>query len=163
MRYYFADCELDTTNALLHRAGTSVRLSRQVYKVLTYLLEHRGRLVSKDELSERVWQRVIADTAIEGCIRKVRKAVGDTGRTQRVITTRFGFGYAFEAPVVVCSQETAEALLPLPTPFHSSIWLYLPGRIRTVSASRRPSLCSGRGNQAPDVTKFCSSQYCKVL
>ena len=58
------------SGALLYRADQPITLPRQVYKVLTYLLEHRGRLVSKDELSEKVWQRVIADATIEGCIKK---------------------------------------------------------------------------------------------
>ena len=116
MRYRFADCELDTEGALLHRAGYLLTLPRRVFAVLTYLLEHRGRVVSKDELAAEVWQATITDATIEGCIKKVRQAVGDSGRAQRVITTRFGYGYAFVAPVVVLSGDSrghgASALSP---------------------------------------------------
>jgi DNA-binding winged helix-turn-helix (wHTH) protein/predicted ATPase len=113
MLYRFADCELDAERAVLRRAGKSVTLQRRVFKVLMYLLEHRGQVVSKDELAAQVWQAAIANTTIETCVKELRKAVGDSGQGQRIIATRHRFGYEFVADVVV---RPPPALSPAPEP-----------------------------------------------
>lgn len=53
MRYVFGDYELDEQLYELHRAGETIELERKVFDVLAYLIEHRDRLVTKDELKER--------------------------------------------------------------------------------------------------------------
>jgi predicted ATPase/DNA-binding winged helix-turn-helix (wHTH) protein len=108
MLYRFADCELDPERAVLRRAHTSLKLQRRVFEVLLYLLEHRGHMVSKDDLAAQVWQAAITNTTIDACIREVRRAVGDSGQAQRIIATRHGFGYEFVAPVEVAAQAEAE-------------------------------------------------------
>ena len=86
--YYFAHCVLDTGLHTLHRAGQSTQLSRKVFEVLCYLIEHRERLVSKQELCEQVWEGLaISDATMESCLRHVRSSVGDSGQAQRVIRT----------------------------------------------------------------------------
>ena len=55
MRYLFVDYELDTARQKLSRADATINLQRREFTVLTYLLEHHNRVVSKDELAERVW------------------------------------------------------------------------------------------------------------
>jgi DNA-binding winged helix-turn-helix (wHTH) protein len=55
MRYLFADCVLETQHYLLRRAGQSIRLRPKVFRVLTYLLMNRDRVVPKQELCEQVW------------------------------------------------------------------------------------------------------------
>src|SRR5512145_481719 len=99
MLYSFADCEFDTDRVILRRAGQPIELQRRVFQVLTYLLEHRERIVSRDELAAQVWQAAIANTTVDACIKEVRQAVGDNGRDQRIIATRHGFGYECVAPV----------------------------------------------------------------
>jgi TolB-like protein len=65
-----------------------------------YLLEHRDRVVSREELCNQVWPgQIVSQATLEGVIRLVRKAVGDDGRTQSVIQTLHGHGYRFIAPV----------------------------------------------------------------
>jgi len=54
MIYRFADCALDTHLYTLDRAGQRIRLSPKVFEVLCYLLEHRDRVVSKQELCAQV-------------------------------------------------------------------------------------------------------------
>jgi class 3 adenylate cyclase/predicted ATPase len=112
MLYRFADCELDTERVLLRRDGQPVELQRRVFQVLTYLLEHYGHIVSRDELAEQVWQAAIANATVDACIKEVRQAVGDNGRDQRIIATRHGFGYEFVAPVTGCSREPGETRPP---------------------------------------------------
>ena len=89
MIYRFADCALDTQLYTLHRAGQSTRLPPKVFEVLCYLIEHRDRVVSKQELCEQVWEGVlISDATLESCLRSVRLTVGDSGQAQRIIQTQ---------------------------------------------------------------------------
>jgi DNA-binding winged helix-turn-helix (wHTH) protein len=100
MRYVFADCLLDTQLYTLSRAGRVIPLRPKAFHVLRYLLEHRDHLVSKDELCAHVWPgQFISDATIEGCIKRARQAIGDTGRAQQLIETRRGYGYRFVGAV----------------------------------------------------------------
>ena len=100
MRYAFAECILDTRLYTLHREGTTVRLRPKVFQVLQYLLEHRDHVVSKDELCTQVWPgQFISDATLEGCITLARRAIGDSGRVQRFIESRRGYGYRFVGTV----------------------------------------------------------------
>ena len=107
MRYVFADCLLDTRLYTLSRAGLAIPLRPKAFHVLRYLLEHRDHLVSKEELCAHVWPaQFISDATIEGCIKRARQAIGDTGSEQRLIQTRRGYGYRFVGAV----EEGPEAL-----------------------------------------------------
>src|SRR5215470_7314311 len=100
MRYVFADCVLDTALATLHRSGRTIPLRPKVFHLLQYLLEQRAHLVTKDVLCAQVWPgQYISDTALEGCIKLARHAIGDSGREQRLIQTRRGYGYRFVGAV----------------------------------------------------------------
>jgi DNA-binding winged helix-turn-helix (wHTH) protein len=112
MRYVFADCVLDTQLYTLHRAGTAIRLPPKVFHVLQYLLEQRNHVVTKDELGARVWPgQFISDATLESCVRVARQAVGDSGRAQRLIQSRRGYGYRFIGVVAV--EGLAASALPL--------------------------------------------------
>jgi class 3 adenylate cyclase/tetratricopeptide (TPR) repeat protein len=65
-----------------------------------YLLTHRDRVVSKQELCEQVWlEQFISDATLESTIAEVRRVLGSSGRTQQLIQTLRGRGYRFVAPV----------------------------------------------------------------
>ena len=75
--YQFADCQLDLERLEFRRAGRLVPLEPQVFGVLAYLLEHRERVVSKDELLDHVWgHRFVGDAALVSRIMAARKAAG---------------------------------------------------------------------------------------
>ena len=100
MRYVFGDYEVDTQRDELRHRGIPCPLESQVFQVLVYLVQHRDRVVSKAELLEYLWpQQYISETTLSQRLRLVRKAVGDSGRRQRVITTVPGRGYRFVATV----------------------------------------------------------------
>jgi TolB-like protein/DNA-binding winged helix-turn-helix (wHTH) protein len=100
MNYRFGDCELDTDLYVLQRGGKAIRLRPKVFRVCLYLLQHRDRVVSREELCQQVWSgQFISQTTLEGVIRAVRQAVGDSGQTQSIIQTLHGYGYRFVAPV----------------------------------------------------------------
>lgn len=101
MSYAFGDCEIDLERQELRRDGSPVKLERKVYQVLAYLVEHRGHVVTRDELLDQLWPGVyVDDIAVTRCISAARKAVGDSPRAQRVIKTLHGRGYRFIAPLV---------------------------------------------------------------
>ena len=100
MRWRFGRCELDLDRVELRRDGVPARLEPQAFDVLAYLLRHRDRVVSKDELLDEVWgTRFVTESALTSRIKSVRQAVGDNGRDQRVIRTVHGRGYHFVAEV----------------------------------------------------------------
>ena len=100
MIYTFADSELDTQLYILRRAGKPVRVRPKVFEVLRYLLEHRDRVASKDELCEAVWpDQFISDATLVSTMRAVRRTIGDSGSGQQLIQTVFSYGYQFIAPV----------------------------------------------------------------
>jgi len=98
--YRFGEFELDMARAEL-RAGADLRpLEPQVFSLLVYLVENRDRLVSRDELLERVWDgRVVSDAAIASRIKSARRALGDDGTAQRFIRTAHRQGFRFVAAV----------------------------------------------------------------
>ena len=110
MRYVFGGCTLDTEQYILYRPDGLTQLQSKVFQVLLYLLTHRDRVISKQELSEQVWpEQFISDATLEGVIKAVRRAVGDDGRTQWCIQTRRGHGYHFIAPVNIVGDMAAES------------------------------------------------------
>src|SRR5499433_2482139 len=113
MLYRFAYCVLDTQLYTLERAGQRTRLAPKVFEVLCYLIAHRDRVVSKQELCEQVWEGyAISDATLESCLRAVRLMVGDSGQAQRIIQTQRGYGYRFVADVELLAEAMSAPPLP---------------------------------------------------
>ncbi len=100
MQYEFNGFVLDVDAAELRTGGRVVDLQPQVFAVLAYLIEHRDRFVTKQELFDAVWgTRFVSESALTTRIKEARQAVGDDGKSQRVIKTVHGRGYRFVADV----------------------------------------------------------------
>jgi len=100
MIYQFAQFELDMARFELREEGAGRPLEPQVFKLLAYLIEHRERLVSKNELFEKLWDgRVVTDSALTSRIKSARQVLGDSGKAQRFIKTIYGTGFRFVADV----------------------------------------------------------------
>jgi DNA-binding winged helix-turn-helix (wHTH) protein/tetratricopeptide (TPR) repeat protein len=94
----FGDCELSVERIELRRGGEIIDVEPQVFDVLAYLLRHRERVVPKTELLDQIWgNRFVSESALSSRIKSARRAVGDTGKDQRVIQTIYGRGYRFVA------------------------------------------------------------------
>ena len=107
MQFQFDEFTLDTERFQLLRSGKAVRTEPQVIELLTYLIENRGRLVSRVELNESIWNgRVVGDSALSSRIKIARKVLGDDGRKQRYIRTIHKKGFTFTPDVKV--NETSE-------------------------------------------------------
>jgi DNA-binding winged helix-turn-helix (wHTH) protein len=101
MIYRFDDYELDTGRFELRKAGEHRPLEPQVFDVLSYLVENQDRLVTKDELLERVWgDKFISEAALNSRLMAARRAIGDNGREQRLIRTQHGRGFRFVGEAV---------------------------------------------------------------
>jgi TolB-like protein len=99
MRWLFDNCSLDVERRELRRAGAVVAVEPQVFDLLVHLIRNRGRVVSKDDLLECVWQgRIVSDSALANRINAARTAVGDSGTGQKIIRTlpRKGFRFVGE-------------------------------------------------------------------
>jgi pimeloyl-ACP methyl ester carboxylesterase/DNA-binding winged helix-turn-helix (wHTH) protein len=107
--YRFDDFQLDLSGYELRQAGERRALEPQAFDVLAYLFRNRDRLVPKEELIEHIWpERFISDAALTTRIREVRKALGDSGRSQRYIQTVHGRGYRFVGEVAAGDETPHE-------------------------------------------------------
>ncbi|MEV6350947.1 AAA family ATPase [Actinoplanes sp. NPDC051851] len=98
--FRFGDFELDTSLFELRSAGERVPLEPRAFDVLHYLIVHRDRVVSREELLDAVWgDRFVTEGAITTVLRSIRVAIGDVDRDNRLIRTAFRRGYQFVGPV----------------------------------------------------------------
>lgn len=109
--FHFSDFTVRCDAREVIRGGETVRLERRAFDLLAYLLHQDGRVVPKEELLEKVWfNHFVCDSVIAQCIMKVRKALGDSGQSARLIKTVHRVGYRFGLPV------RREGLLPETAP-----------------------------------------------
>jgi len=102
------DFALDLCPRRLRRGSHVFKLERIPLEILVLLLEHRGEIVSRDEIVARVWGNDVfldTDNSIRGAIRKVRRALKDDPETPRFIQTVTGRGYRFIAPIISPQEE----------------------------------------------------------
>jgi predicted ATPase/DNA-binding winged helix-turn-helix (wHTH) protein len=105
MRVRFEDFELDTTTFELRRAGVPVHMEPQAFDVLAYLIRHRDRVVSKEELLDEVWgDRFVSASALTSRVKQIRRALGEGGRVQHHIRTLHGRGYRFATELTVADR-----------------------------------------------------------
>lgn len=108
MIYRFGAFELDTFRVELRADGVVRPLEPQVFALLTLLIENRERLLSRDEIIEKVWDgRVVSDAAVSSRIKSARQALGDDGKSQRFIKTVHRLGFRFVAEVNVVRGAAA--------------------------------------------------------
>lgn len=96
MLYRFDDFELDTDRFELRRAGAVQPVEPQVFALIELLVSSHERMVSKDEINLRIWGgRVVSEAVVSSRIRSARRAIGDDGKTQRLIRTVHNRGFRF--------------------------------------------------------------------
>src|SRR5471030_1454837 len=96
MQYLFSDQTLDTDRRELCRGADRVAVEPQVFDLLVYLVKNRDRVVSKDDLIATIWDgRIVSESTLTSRINAARKAVGDSGRDQKLIRTIARKGFRF--------------------------------------------------------------------
>ena len=86
---------LDTRQMRVSRLGQPLALSPQEYRLVAYLMHHRGRVIDQLELTEHLYlqDHERDSNAVEVLVGRVRRKLGNG-----VIETRRGFGYIIESP-----------------------------------------------------------------
>jgi DNA-binding winged helix-turn-helix (wHTH) protein/predicted ATPase len=113
----FDGYELDLARYELRHDGGVVPVEPQVFDVLAYLVAHRDRLVTKEELLDNVWgDRFVSESALTSRIKAARRAIGDDGSRQHLIRTAHGRGYRFVGTLTSPGAAPARAPMSGPAP-----------------------------------------------
>lgn len=110
MIYKFDQFELDLDKAELRSRGITINIEPQVYALLALLIQNRDRLVSRDEIIDKVWGgRFISESAVSRRVKTLRQTVGDNGAKQRLIKTIHARGFRFVADVQISKARATAA------------------------------------------------------
>ena len=132
MRFLFDNHVLDIGQRELRLGTEPVALEPLVFDLLAYLVANRDHVVSRDDLLDAVWSgRIVSESALASSVAAARRAIGDSGETQKAIRTitRKGFRFVGEVreeagPVLERSGSSpghAAVLAPLALPDRPSI------------------------------------------
>src|ERR1700757_119965 len=94
--------EADLASGELRKSGIRIRIQAQPFRVLTFLLERPGEVVTREEMQHRLWGNdtiVDFDHSLGTDINNLREALGDSADNPRFIETLARRGYRFLAPV----------------------------------------------------------------
>jgi DNA-binding winged helix-turn-helix (wHTH) protein/tetratricopeptide (TPR) repeat protein len=108
-KFAFEDFEIDLDRFELRHAGEPVSIGPRAFDLLSYLIRHRDRAVSKRELISKVWGVLaLSPAAVPTCIGEVRRAFRDPAGSPRIIVTVPKRGYRFAAPVRVVGETSIQ-------------------------------------------------------
>jgi DNA-binding winged helix-turn-helix (wHTH) protein len=107
--YRFGPCELDQARRSLSAHGRELKLQPRVFDLLCYLVRHRDRVVSKDELLDALWPgTVVVDNALQRVVSLARAALAEVGLGEAVRTySRHGYRFCLDGCAEAASVATA--------------------------------------------------------
>src|SRR5258705_6373899 len=107
-RYRFRTFELQPDKRRLLKDGAAISVRPRAFDLLVALVDRAGHLVTKDELLERVWPKIVVEeAALHVQVSALRKIVGGDA-----ITTVSGRGYQFTLPVIKGDGKADRASKP---------------------------------------------------
>lgn len=135
---------VDPRTGQLSRAGETVRLEARTLRLLLYLAQRAGEVVSQDELLDQVWSGVVVtpDSVYQG-VASLRRTLGDEPKQPAYIATVPRLGYRMVASVSPWVDE-AEALEVAASDSPSSIDVLKPAAAATPTAVPAPAIPRGR-------------------
>ncbi len=97
LHFRFGNIEADFDRGVVHKAGVPVGLAGKEIQLLRYLVDHRGNVVSRDELLENVWeyQAGVSSRTIDVHVAWLRQKLEDNPQNPKHIHTVRGVGYRF--------------------------------------------------------------------
>ncbi len=105
----FGPFELDLDRYELREAGQPKPVEPLVFDLIRFLARNPGRIVSRDEIVDAVWQgRSVSEATISSAIKAARRALGDDGESQSMIRTVRGRGFEFQASVAETAGGKAD-------------------------------------------------------
>src|SRR6266576_982067 len=105
------DFEFNAHAYELRSGGIPLKLKPIPMALLLFLIEHRGELVTRDQIVERIWGKGVfldSDNSINSAISKIRQVLRDDREQPRFVQTVTGRGYRFIAPVSLRDFSVAE-------------------------------------------------------
>ncbi len=120
-RLRFGDFEFAPETLELHGPDRTLRLQPQPAKLLLLLISHRGAVVSREAVRQRLWPgeiHVEFDQSMNSCVKRIRMALGDSADDPSYIETLPRVGYRFLQPVTAVESEEKPLpeSPPAPTP-----------------------------------------------
>jgi TolB-like protein/Tfp pilus assembly protein PilF len=125
--FLFEDYCLDAGRRELKRGAKLIPVGPKVFDLLLFLVQNRDQVVTRDDLLQAVWAgRIVSESTLTSHINAARKAIGDTGKEQRLIRTIARRGIRFvgqiqeESPAntsvtdAIVASERLEPILTLP-------------------------------------------------
>ena len=115
----FDEFELDLDRYELRRSDRVVKLEKSPMELLILLLENQGRLVTREEIIQRLWgDNVFVDTrhGINTAVHKLRSALRDDSEKPRILETVVGKGYRLIAATVPRSHESTAGVTEIVEP-----------------------------------------------
>jgi two-component system alkaline phosphatase synthesis response regulator PhoP len=99
VQFQFGDVDVNFERSAVTKRGAPVSLTTKELELLRYLIEHRGKVVSRDELLESIWeyQPGVSSRTVDVHIAWLRQKLEDNPQTPRHIFTVRGVGYRFSA------------------------------------------------------------------
>jgi len=114
--FRFGPFELSERDSELRKNGVRTKLQEQPFLVLVELASNAGRIVTREDLQQKLWPAdtfVDFDVGLNSVVRKLRQALGDDADSPQYIETIAKRGYRFIAPV---SETSAVAAPNVPSP-----------------------------------------------
>jgi TolB-like protein len=109
--YHFDDVAVDRETFRIHKGDQTRTLTPRAFDLLVYLIEHRNRVVQKQELFEEIWKEAfVTDNALTRAIKDIRRVIGDDADAPRYIETVPKRGYRFIAEIETPQETKLEAL-----------------------------------------------------
>jgi TolB-like protein/DNA-binding winged helix-turn-helix (wHTH) protein len=143
MIYSIGPVLIDTQAYEVRKDGASMSVEPQVFDLLVLLIENRDRIVTRDEIIERVWKgRIVSEAAISSRIKAARRVIGDDGKAQGLIRTIHRRGLRFVGDVEterarLASTSDGESAPTVPAGhrlLHGSVSRFSTGHALTASA-----------------------------
>lgn len=108
----FGTYVIDLANFEVRQDGEKRPVEPQVFDLLAFLVRNPDRLVTKDELIDKVWNgRIVSDATLASRLKAARRAIGDDGERQKLIRTVHGRGIRFVGKLVPAVVEAERAAL----------------------------------------------------
>ena len=104
-----APLRLDRENERVWHGEQRLQLTQKAFAVLCYLVDHPGRVVTKEELLRVIWpDTVVSEWALTTCIREIRKALGEAAGAPQYIATVHRRGCHFIGSMRSAESRAAE-------------------------------------------------------
>ena len=106
--YRFGVFEADASTGESRKRGVHIKLNVQPFQVLLMLLEKPGEILTREQISSRLWPEgtyVDFEHGVNSAVNRLREALGDRAKNPRFIETLARRGYRFVAPVEAISSD----------------------------------------------------------